>query len=107
MSLYNLTNATTPDGILIGVSSSVPIFPIMILIFTWFVVFLGGSERQSSKVGSTDMPLWSVLASLSILLLSLIMTISSGIIAGYVLAIVVSINILTGIWFFMSRGRIE
>ncbi len=37
MSIYNLTNATTPDGILVGVSTSVPVFPIMLLVFVWFV----------------------------------------------------------------------
>jgi hypothetical protein len=107
MSLYNLTNATTPDGVLIGLASSVPAFPIMLLLFTWFLVFLGGSLKQNSRYGYADIPQWSVLASMSILLLGLIMTISAGLIPMSVLGIIVSINILTGIWFFMSRGRVE
>jgi len=107
MAIYNLTNATTPDGILIGTATSVPAFPVMILVFTWFFVFLGGSQRQSSKYGYADIPQWSVLASLSILLLGLIMTITAGMIPGAYLVIIVALNILTAVWFFMSRGRLE
>lgn len=107
MSLYNLTNATTPDGILIGMSTSVPVFPVMILVFAWFAVFLGGSQRQSARYGYADMPQWAVLASMSILLLSLLMTVTAGLLSAAYLGIVVAITILTGIWFFMSRGRQE
>lgn len=107
MSLYNLTNATTPDGILIGMSTSVSALPIMLLVFIWFAVFIGGSTRQNSKFGYADIPQWSVLASLSCLLLSLIMTITAGILPGAVLGIVVALTILTGIWFFLSKGRVE
>jgi len=107
MTLYNLTNATTPDGILIGVANAVPVFPIMLLVFTWFFVFLGGSQKQSSRYGYADMAQWSVLASLSVLLLGLVMTISAGLIALPVLVIIVGMNILCAVWFFMSRGRLD
>lgn len=107
MSLYNLTNATTPDDILIGVSTSVPVFPIMILIFTWFAVFLGGSQRQSARYGYADLPQWAVLASMSTFLLSLIMTITAGVLPLAILVVVIAITILTGVWFFLSRGRVE
>jgi len=107
MGIYNLTNATKPDEILVGLSNSVPAIPIMLLVFTWFFVFLGGSQRQNARYGYSDMPMWSVLASLSVLLISLIMTITTGILSGAILTIVVSVTILTGVWFFMSRGRIE
>ena len=107
MSLYNLTNATTPDEILIGTATSVPAFPIMILVFTWFFVFLGGSQKQSSRYGYADIPQWGVLASMSTLLLSLIMTTTAGMIGLPILVITVALTILTGVWFFMSRGRLE
>jgi len=107
MTIYNLTNATAPDEILIGISTSVPVLPIMILVFVWFFVFLGGSQKQSSRYGYADAPQWAVLASLSILLLGLVMTITAGMIGLPILIIIVSVNILTAIWFFMSRGRME
>lgn len=107
MSLYNLTNATNPDDILVGVSTSVPAFPIMILFFMWFVIFLGGSQKQSQRYGYSDLPQWAVLASMATFLLSLMMTVVGGIISLQTLVVVVAITILTGVWFFMSRGRIE
>ena len=107
MSLYNLTNGTTPDEVLIGTASSVPVFPIMLLVFTWFFVFIGGSKRQTDRFGYSDLPQWSLLASLSILLLGLMMTFSAGLISPATLGIIIGLNILTGAWFFLSRGRIE
>jgi hypothetical protein len=107
MALYNLTNATTPDGILIGTASSVPAFPIMILVFSWFFVFLGGSARQNARYGYADASQWAVLASMATMLLSLVMTTTEGLIAPLVLGINVGLVILTAIWFFMSKGRIE
>jgi hypothetical protein len=35
------------------------------------------------------------------------MTITAGMIGLPILIIIVSVNILTAIWFFMSRGRME
>ena len=107
MTLYNLTNATSPDGILIGVAEAVPVLPIMLLVFTWFFVFLGGSQKQSSRYGYADMPQWAVLASLSILLLGLVMSITAGLISLSILVIIVALNILSSIWYFMSKGRID
>ena len=107
MSLYNLTNATTPDGILIGMAESVPVFPPMLLAFIWFFVFLGGSARQSSRYGYSDMPQWALLASLSIFLMGLLMTTTAGLLPLQYLLVIVGLNILCAVWFFMSRGRIE
>lgn len=104
---YNFPNATTPDEILVSLSSSVPIFPIMVLFFIWFVVFLGGSTRQINRIGQADIPQWSLFASISIFLVSLIMTITAGIIPLSVLAVVTAITLLNAVWFFLSEGRFE
>jgi len=107
MSLYNLTNATTPDGILIGLSTSVPVLPIMFLVFVFCVTFIGGIIRQNTKSGYADVPQWALISSMGCLLLGLVMTISSGIIGLPILSIIVALNILSGAWFFLSRGRQE
>ncbi len=107
MSLYTLTDATTPDGVLIGISSSVPVLPIMILVFTWFFIFITGARKQADRTGDADVSQWALLSSVTILILSLIMTITAGLLTLPVLIIVVSITILTAVWFFLSRGRIE
>ena len=107
MSLYNLTNATTPDGILIGTAQSVSVFAPMLLVFVWFFVFLGGSKAQSDRQGYSDMPQWALLSSLSIFLMGLMMTITAGLLPLQYLIIIVGLNILCGVWFFLSRGRLE
>ena len=107
MSLYNLTQETTMDGVLIGTASSVPAFPIMLLVFVWFVVFLGGTIKQGKRYGYSDFPQWSLLASMSILLIGLIMTITAGLIASQILVVIVGLNILSAVWFFLSKGRNE
>ena len=107
MSLYTLPNQTTPDGILLGISEQVPAFPIMSLILVWFIIFIGGSKRQSDKTGMSDMPQWGLLASVTVLVLGLLMTITAGIISLQTLIIIVAINILTATWYFLSRGRFD
>ena len=107
MAIYDLPNATTPDGLLIDVASKVPMFGIMILVFAWCIIFLGGMSRQSKRFGYADTSQWAVLASSATLLLSLVMTIQEGFINIQTLVIVLSITILTAVWFFMSRGRFE
>lgn len=107
MSTFEFPTGNTPDEMLIGVSSSVPAFPIMLLVFAWFFIFLTGSIKQNRRAGYVDMPQWATLASLGTLLMSLAMTIQEGIIALQILLIVVAITILSAVWFFMSRGRFE
>lgn len=107
MVLYNLTNATTPDGILIGLSQAVPALPIMLLVSVWLITFIGGVSRQSAKLGYADSSQWAVVSSLGTLLLALIMTVSAGIITINILAYVLAITILSAVWFFLSQGRFE
>ena len=107
MVTYNLTDAITPDEVIISISSAVPIFPIMLLVFIWLLVFLGGVQKQSSKSLYADAPQWAVIASMACLLLSLVMTMAEGIIGLPILLIVVAVTVLSGVWFFLSRGRFE
>jgi len=107
MSTFNFTIGNTPDDALIGLATSVPIFPVMLLVFSWFMIFLGGVQRQSRKSGYADLPQWATMASLGCVLLSLIMTIKEGLISLPTLVIVFSITILSALWLFLSRGRFE
>lgn len=107
MPTYNLPNGTTPDEILGSISTSVPVLPIMLLVFSWFVIFLGGVLRQNTKSGYADLPMWASIASLGCLLLSLVLTVRSGFIVLEVLMVVIAVTIFSGVWFFLSRGRYE
>ena len=107
MPTFSFPNGTTPDEVLFNVSSSVPIFPIMILVFTWSLIFLRGAIKQNDRFGNNDMPFWAVLASLATVLLSLTMTVIPGLITLPILLIVMGVTTLSAIWFFLSRGRLE
>ena len=108
MSLYNQPNLTSGiDDALISTAQSVPAFPILILIFTFFMVLLGGSSNQKRRTGSADYPMWSVLAGLTISFLSLLMTLGDGIIDLATLGIVFAVTIMCAVWFFLSKQRGE
>lgn len=107
MATFEFPTGATPDEMLVGVSTSVPAFPIMLLVFAWFFIFLTGSIKQNRRSGYVDMPQWATLASLGTLLMGLALTISEGIIAAPILLVVIAVTILSAIWFFMSRGRFE
>ena len=104
---FNYPTGVTPDDVLISTATAVPVFPMMLLVFTWTMVFFGGLQKQAARQGYADIPQWAVLASLSTTLLSLVMTIKEGLISLPILMVVISITILTGVWFFLSRGRFE
>jgi len=107
MVTYNFPNGTTPDEVLVGVSGAIPGFPILILVFSWFFVFLSGAISQNKRQGYTDMAQWSVMASLSTLLLSLIMTINAGMIPLEILIVTISLTIDTCIPKFRDCSKIK
>lgn len=95
------------DQTLIEVARTVPAFPIGLLIFVFGVVFISGTATQKRKTGYADTPMWLVMASVSTLVISLLLTINIGLITLEVLSIVIAINIMSGLWLFLSRGRGE
>lgn len=108
MVLFNPPNLTSGiDDALISLVQEVSILPVMILVFVYFLILLSGSANQKSRTGSGDYPFWSVLAGLTITFLALIMTIGTGIIDLTTLSIVISITIMSGVWFYLSKQRGE
>ena len=108
MSLYTQPNLSSGiDETLISTAQSVPALPVMIIVFTYFVVLLGGSANQKRRIGSADYPFWAVLAGMSITFESLIMTIGIGIINLTTLGVVIALTIMSGLWFFLSKQRGE
>lgn len=104
MPLYTLPNATNgTDAILQQTIEQVPFLPPLLLLFVFFVVFLGGIARQRLRTGTADYSMWAVIASLSIFMLSLIMSVLSGFIRLDVLVIVVAVTIMSGVWFYLDR----
>jgi len=79
----------------------------LILMFVYFTVFLGGITRQKFRTGTADYPVWSIIASLSILIIALLFSVAAGFIRLDWLVIVVSLNILSAIWLFLDKRSSE
>jgi len=108
MSLYNLPNATTgADDIVTETITAVPGFAPLLLVFIFFIVFLGGISRQKGRSGTADYPMWSVTASLSTFLVALIMSLVEGLIRLDILIIVTVITIFSGVWLFLDKRQGE
>jgi len=104
--LYTLPNASAGiDTIFIQLVAEVPAFVPLMLLFVFFVVFIGGTVRQLTKHGYADYSTWATIASISIFILSLLMTLVSGLIRLEWLVIVTVITIFSGVWLFLdNRG---
>ena len=108
MSLYDLPNSTTGfDSIFVETVTQVPSLTPLILVFTFFIVWIGGIARQKLRTGTSDYAMWAVVASLMTFVVALIMTISSGIINLNWLVIVIVITIMCGVWLFLDRRASE
>lgn len=108
MALYDAPNLTGGiDDTLVQVAKAVPSFIIGTLLFVWGMVFLGGMSAQKRRSGYADIPMWATMASISILMLSLLLTLKSGLIDLTTLGIVVATTIFSGLWLFLSKSRGE
>jgi uncharacterized membrane protein YoaK (UPF0700 family) len=105
--LYTLPNGTTIDSITVQTLTSVNSFTPLLLFFVFFLVLLGGSSRQKARTGNADFPMWSVVASISTLMVALILSTLTGLIQLDYLVIVVVVTIFTGIWFFLDHKQSE
>jgi hypothetical protein len=102
--LYELPNATSGiDEIAKQTINAVPQLATFLLVFLWFVVFLGGVIRQNLRTGSADYAAWSVAASLSTFMAVLIMSVSSGFIKLDYLIVVVVITIFSFVWLALDK----
>ena len=101
--IFTFPNATTPDNMLIQIVTTVPALIPAFLFFVFMVVFMGGVSRQKLRTGTADYPMWAVVGSLAILMLSLIMGIVPGIISLPYTVIVIVITIFSGVWLFLDR----
>lgn len=108
MSLYDLPNATSGiDAIVVQTLTSVPSFTPLLLFFVFFLVFLTGTARQKARTGNADFPQWSVVASISTLMVALILSTITGLIQLDYLVIVVVVTIFSGVWFFLDQKQSE
>ena len=108
MAIYKQPSLTGGmDQSLVEIITAVPSFTIGLLLFVYGVVFLGGTATQKRLGGYADYPLWSLLASVSVGMIAMLLSIKSGLIQGEVLGVVISLILISGFWFFLSKGRGE
>jgi len=106
--LYEIPNATEGiDAILVDTSTAVPSFIPLFLLFVFLMVLIGGSTSQKRRTGYSDFAMWSVIASISTLMITLPLTLIAGIIQIEVLIVVIAVTLMSGLWFFMSKSRGE
>jgi len=104
--LYTLPNSTEGiDSIVNQMTIGSDFYWIvpMFLFFTFLLVFIGGITRQRVKTGTADYSAWAIIASMATLLPTLLFSVSAGYIRLDWLVIVVSLNILSAIWFFLDK----
>ena len=107
--LYDLPNSTAGiDAIVLQMTtgSFYWLVPVM-LFFTFILVFMGGVSRQKIKTGTADYSAWAIMASMATLLPALLFSVSAGFIRLDWLIIVVVLNIVSAIWFFLDRKITE
>ena len=108
MPLFNQPNLTSGiDDAIVSTSQTIPAFPIMIMVFIFFGIVLGGSANQKRRIGTADYPFWVLLGSLSISFVALIFSLEQGMINLITLSIVISITIMSAVWFFLSSIKGE
>lgn len=102
--LYNLPNNTTNlDQIIVQTATAVPGLAPLLLVFVFFVVLLGGTSLEKLRKGTADYPMWFVIASLSTLMIAVLMTPITGIIKLEWYVIIIVVTIFSGVWFFLSK----
>jgi len=106
--LYELPNATSGlDAIMVQTLNIFPALTPLILLFVFLVIFLGGITRQKLRSGTSDYPAWAMVASLATLIPALLFSVQAGFIRLDWLVIVITLNILSAIWFFFDRKYTE
>lgn len=106
--LFSFPNMTAgPDQLLVDLATEVPIMPVMVILFTYIVIFTGGSLAQMRRSGYIDPPMWSTLALLVCDILALLFSTKAGIIGPITLVICLALTLFSGVWLFLTRGRFE
>ena len=77
------------------------------LLLVYLTVFLGGITRQTIRSGTADYSAWALIAAMATLLPTLLFSVTAGFIQLDWLIIVVAINILSAVWFFMDKKPSE
>lgn len=105
---YEFPNITSGiDPLLVNTQQNNPTFIPFFLFFVFAVVLMGGAIAQKRRLGYADFPMWTLLASVSCLLVALPMTLIEGLISPLILGVIVTITLISGVWLFLTKDRGE
>ena len=108
MPLYTPPNLTGGiDDAIVDTARTIHIFIPMFLVFVWGLVFIGGLVSQRRRTGYSDVPMWATIAGLSTIMVSLPLTLISGLLQLETLVIITVVTIFSGFWLFFDRNRNE
>lgn len=108
LELYSLPTSTSGlDQIAIDTIAEVPAFSVLILVFTFFVTFLSGIGMQKARTGTSDYPLWATIASVATVMLTMIMSVTTGILRIDWVVITVVVTIFSAVWLFLDQKPSE
>jgi len=103
MSIYNQPNLTSGiDGTFVELLQQSLLYHWAFGFCIW-ICFYNWNGYTKAKTGHADMPMWAVMASISTLIVTLLLSIKSGLINIETLAIVISITVFSGLWLFLSK----
>ena len=106
--LFDFPNATSGmDNIAAQTVTAVPGFVPGLLLFIFFVIFIGGILRQKARTGTADYPMWATIGGIAQFVVALLFSVSSGFIALEWLVISFVITVFCGVWLFMSERQGE
>lgn len=102
--MFNITNATGLDAIILNTSANVPILFPMLLFFEFIVIALGGIFANSRRVGYSNISMWFAISGLVTTTSAFILFLVNGLIQLSTLVICVSITLACVGWFFFSES---
>lgn len=96
------TNITTLEGLLVYEAQQIPILFPMILFLIYVAIAGSGFFYQDKKTGRGNLAMWSSISGLITSTLSFILFLIPGLINLITLVIVVSVTLISAIWFIFE-----
>lgn len=102
--MYNITNSTAIDTVLINLSSNVPILFPLLLFFEFCVIAIGGAFATQRRTGFTNIPQWFSIGGLVTTTTAFILFLVNDLIRLSTLVITCTVTFAFVLWFMLAGG---
>lgn len=103
--MFNITNETSIDRIMINIAQNVSILFPMLLFFEFMVIALGGTFANQRRVGYSNISMWFAIAGLVTSTTAFILFLVDGLINLATLGVVIAVTLASVLWFFLTEGE--